>query len=165
LSRHFAMLVSSPQARPAVSAAKRAGLLAGHGHTEAGEEDRLRADLASRVLSGPGLWLGWLGKLERRGLIEELLADGVIDQAATAPHGHQLDRELNAKTTLPCVLAGCLFPGEGYDGILRIAFGLPGLRLKPGTKVPAGPALSRARVLSGEQVRGECSSWTRPAPT
>ncbi len=149
MSRHFAMLVSSPQARPAVSAAKPAG----HDHTQAGEKDRLRADLASRVLSGPGLWLGWLGKPECRGLIEELLADGVIDQAvAAAPHGHQLDRELNAKTTLLCVLAGCLFPGEGYDGILRIAFGLPGLRLKPGTKVPTGPALSKARAVSGEQV-------------
>ena len=28
----------------------------------------------------------------------------------------------------------------------------PGLRLKPGTKVPTGPGLSKARVLSGEQV-------------
>jgi len=149
LSRHFVMLVSSPQARPAVPAAKPAG----HDHTEAGEEDRLRADLASRVLSGPGLWLDWLGDLDRRGLIEELLAGGVIEEAvATAPHGHQLDRELNAKTTLLCVLAGCLFPGEGYDGILRITFGMPGLRLKPGTKAPTGPALSKARVLLGEQV-------------
>ena len=88
-----------------------------------------------------------------RSLIEELLADGMIDQAVAAvPHGHQLDRELNAKTTLLCVLAGYLFPGEDYDGILRIAFGLPGLRLKPGTKVPTGPALSKARALSGEQV-------------
>ena len=55
---------------------------------------------------------------------------------ATAPHGHQLDRALNAKKTLLCVLAGCLFPGEGYDGILRIAFGMPGLDLKPGTRSP-----------------------------
>src|SRR6266851_3684371 len=135
------MLVPSWQARSAVPA-------------EAGEEEsRLRADLASRVLSGPGLWTDWLDDLDRRGLIEELLADGVIDQAvAAAPHGHQLDRALNAKSTVLCVLAGCLFPGEGYDGILRIAFGLPGLGLKPGTKVPAGPGLSKARVLSGEQV-------------
>ena len=95
----------------------------------------------------------WLDDLDRRDLIEELLAGGVIDQAvAAAPHGHQLDRTLNAKSTVLCVLAGCLFPGEGYDGILRIAFGMPGLGLKPGTKVPAGPGLSRARVLSGEQV-------------
>ena len=50
------------------------------------------------------------------------------------------------------MLAGCLFPGEGYDGILRIAFGMPGLDLKPGTKAPTGPALSKATALSGEQV-------------
>jgi hypothetical protein len=117
------------------------------------EEDRLRADLASRVLSGPGLWTDWLEELDRRGLIEDLLAEGVIEEAvATAPHGHQLDRALNAKTTLICVLTGCLFPGGGYDGILRITFGLPGLGLKPGTKVPTGPALSKARALLGEQV-------------
>ena len=140
MSRHFAMLVPSPQARPAIPA-------------EPEEESSLRADLASRVLSGPGLWTDWLEELDRRGLIEELLADGVIDEAvATAPHSHQLDRELNAKTTLLCVLAGCLFPGEGYDGVLRIAFSIPGLRLKPGTKAPTGPALSKARLLSGEQV-------------
>src|SRR5271166_211758 len=131
------MLVSSPQARPVVPA-------------EAEEESSLRGDLASRVLSGPGLWLDWL---DRHGLIGELLAEGVIDEAvATAPHGHQLDRALNAKTTLLCVLTGCLFPGEGYDATLRIAFGLPGLGVKPGTGVPTGPALSKARVLLGEQV-------------
>lgn len=141
MSRHFAMLVSSPQARCAVPADAEEG------------ESRLRAGLASRVLSGPGLWLDWPEDVDRRGLIGELLADGVIEEAvATAPHGHQLDRALNAKTTLLCVLAGCLFPGEGYDGVLRVAFGLPGLDLRPGTKVPTGPALSKARVLLGEQV-------------
>ena len=71
---------------------------------------------------------------------------------ATAPHGHQLDRALNAKTTLLCVLAGCLFPGEGHDGILRITFGMPGLDLKPGTPVPASLALSKAMALLSEQV-------------
>ncbi len=56
MSRHLAMLVPSPQARPAVS-------------VEAEEEQsRLRADLASRVLSGPGLWLDWLEELDRHGL-------------------------------------------------------------------------------------------------
>jgi len=35
---------------------------------------------------------------------------------------------------------------------LRITFGMPGLDLKPGTPVPAGPALSKARALPGEQV-------------
>ncbi len=166
MSRHFAMLVSPSPARSALPsggpAAKDPGHcgrypqlhpVAGCDEPEAGEEDRLRADLASRILSGPGLWTDWLEELDRPGLIEELLADGVIEEAvATAPHGHQLDRELNAKTTVICVLAGCLFPGEGYDAILRITFGLPGLRLKPGTKVPTGPALSKARALSGERV-------------
>src|SRR5216684_1021191 len=134
------MLMSSPQARAAVP-------------VEAEEEPGLRADLASRILSGPGLWLDWLEERDRHGLIEELLAERVIDEAvAAAPHGHQLDRALNAETTLICVLVGCLFPGEGYDANLRTAFGLPGLRLKPGTKVPTGPALSKARVLLGEQV-------------
>ena len=89
--------------------------------------------------SGPGLWLDWLEDLDRRGLIEGLLGEGVIEEAvATAPHGHQLDRALNAKNTLLCVLAGCLFPGEGYDGILRITFGMPGLRLKSGTPTACG---------------------------
>ncbi len=140
MSRHFAMLVPSPQARPAAAAG-------------AEEESSLRADLASRVLSGPGLWLDWLEEPARCGLIQELLGEGVIEEAvATAPHGHQLDRVLNAKTTLLCVLAGCLFPGEGYDGTMRITFGMPGLGLKPGTGVPTGPALSKARALLGEQV-------------
>ncbi len=107
----------------------------------------------ARVLSGPELWTDWLEDLDRPGLLEQLLAGGVIDEAAaTAPDGHQLDRALNAKNTLLCVLAGCLFPGEGYDGVLRIALGMPGLDLKPGTKAPTGPALSKARALSGEQV-------------
>jgi len=133
------MLMPPSQARPAVPAET--------------EESSLRAGLASRVLSGPGLWTDWLEDLDRRGLIEELLAGGVIEEAvATAPHGHQLDRALNAKNTLLCVLAGCLFPGEGYDGILRITLGMPGLDLKPGTPVPTGPALSKGRTRLGEQV-------------
>ena len=166
MSRHFAMLVSSSPARSAIPSGDPAAKdsdhcgrypqlhpVAGCGETEDAEEDRLRADLASRVLSGPGLWTDWLEELDRRGLIGDLLAEGVIEEAvATAPHGHQLDRVLNAKTTLICVLAGCLFPGEGYDTTLRITFGLPGLGLKPGTTVPAGPALSKARALLGEQV-------------
>ena len=146
MSRHFAMLVSSPQARPVVPAEAEA-------EAEEEEESSLRADLASRVLSGPGLWTDWLEDLDRHGLIQDLLGEGVIEEAvATAPHGHQLDRALNAKTTLLCVLAGCLFPGEGYDGTMRITFGLPGLGLRPGTGVPTGPALSKARALLGEQV-------------
>jgi hypothetical protein len=79
------MLVSSSQASPLIPAVEQSG--------DAGEQERLRAGLASRVLSGPGLWTGWLDELDRRGLLEGLLADGVIDEAiASAPHDHQLDR-------------------------------------------------------------------------
>src|SRR2546427_24625 len=127
LSRHFAMLVSPSPARSALPsggpAAKDPGHcgrypqlhpVAGCDEPEAGEEDRLRADLASRILSGPGLWTDWLEELDRPGLIEELLADGVIEEAvATAPHGHQLDRELNAKTTVICVLADAFGGAHG----------------------------------------------------
>jgi hypothetical protein len=61
--------VSSPHARPAVGAG-------------AEEESGLRAGLASRVLSGPELWADWLEDLDRPGLLEQLLAGGVIDGAA-----------------------------------------------------------------------------------
>ena len=145
MSRHCAMLVSSSQARPVIPAAGEDG--------KGSAEDRLRADLARRVVAGPGLWTHWLEDIDRRGLIEELLADGVIEEAAaSAPHDHQLDRALNAKMTVICLIVGCLFPGEGYDGALRVAFSLPGLGIKPGTPVPSGPALSKARALSGEHV-------------
>jgi hypothetical protein len=109
------------------------------------EESRLQAGLTGRILSGPGLWLEWLEEIDRRGLAGELLAEGIIDQAvATAPRGHQLDRALNAKTTLLCVPAGCLFPGEGYDGILPSPSACPALDLKPGTPVPAGRSAGHA---------------------
>jgi hypothetical protein len=105
------------------------------------------------VLSGPGLWLDWLEELRRESLLEELLAGGVIVSALEqAPHGHAYDRTLNGKMTVICVLVACLFPGQGYDSVLAAAFGLPGLNLKPGTQTPAGPALSKARALLGEQV-------------
>ena len=111
------------------------------------------ADLAGRVLSGPGLWLDWLGELQRESLLEELLADGVIARALEeAPHRHAYDRTLTGKMTVTCVLVACLFPGAGYDTVLATAFGLPGLHLKPGTAVPSGPAFSRARTLLGTQV-------------
>ena len=55
---------------------------------------------------------------------------------AGPPHGHAYDRTL----TVVCVLVGCLLPGQGYDGVLAMAFGLPGLHLKPGTTVSAEPA-------------------------
>ena len=113
----------------------------------------LCGDLAERVLSGPGLWLDWRGELDCQSLLEELLAGGVIARAlAEAPHGHAYDRTLTGKMTVICVLVACLFSGAGYDTVLATAFGLPGLRLKPGTQVPCGPAFSKARVLLGEQV-------------
>ena len=61
-------------------------------------------------------------------------------------------RVLTAKMTVICVLAACLFPGAGYDSVLATAFGLPGLRLRPGAKVPSGSAFSQAGKLLGEQV-------------
>ena len=110
-------------------------------------------DLAGRVLSGPGLWLDWLGELRRASLLEELLADDVIARALEdAPHRHSYDRTLTGKMTVICVLVACLFPGSGYDTALATAFGLPGLNLKPGTGVPTGPAFSKARTLLGDQV-------------
>jgi hypothetical protein len=113
---------------------------------------RARA-VPARVLSGPGLWLDWLEELDRASLLEELLAGDVIGRAlAEAPHGHAYDSVLNARMTVISVVVGCLFPGQGYDGVLAAAFALPGLHLKPGTTVPAGPALSKARALLGEQV-------------
>ena len=106
-----------------------------------------RAELAIRMLSGPGLWLEWLAEMDRSSLLEELLADDVIRRASEqAPHGHAYERTLTAKMTVICVLVACLFPGEGYDGVLGTAFGLPGLHLKPGTQASAGSAFSKARA-------------------
>src|SRR5258708_39797738 len=99
------------------------------------------AGWAGRVLSGPGLWLDWLEELQRASLLEDLLAEDVIMRAlAEAPHGHAYDRTLTGRMTVICVLVACMFPGAGYDTALATAFGLPGLNLRPGTDVPAGPA-------------------------
>jgi Insertion element 4 transposase N-terminal len=107
----------------------------------------------TRVASGPGFWTDWLAELDRRGLLEDLLAGDVIARALReAPSGHKYDRVLTAKMTVVCVLVACLFPGTGYDTVLATAFGLPGLRLKPGSGTPTGPALSQARKLLGEQA-------------
>jgi hypothetical protein len=59
---------------------------------------------------------------------------------------------LTAKMTVICVLVACLFPGAGYDTVLMTAFGLPGLRSRPGAQIPSGSAFSQARKLLGEQV-------------
>src|SRR5271169_397332 len=111
------------------------------------------AGIAARVASGPGFWTEWLAELGRPGLLEELLAGGVIARALReAPSGHKYDRVLTAKMTVVCVLVACLFPGGGYDAVLATAFGLPGLRSGPGADIPSGSAFSQARKLLGEQV-------------
>jgi DDE family transposase/transposase IS4-like protein len=140
LSAQFAMVISP------VSAV-RAGQ--GGGDVPAGSAEGLLA----RAAAGPGFWEEWFGELRREGLIAELLADGVIAAAvAKAEHGHKLDRALTAKVTAMCVITGVLFPDQGYDMILARAFAMPGVPVKPGTVTPSGPALSKARVLLGEQV-------------
>jgi len=138
LPAQFAMVIASPSMPSAPS----------------GDGDAVpHAELAARVASGPGLWTDWLEELDRRGLLEELLADGVIARALReAPTGHRYDRVLNAKMTVICVLVACLFPGAGYDTVLATASGLPGLRFRPGTEVPTGAAFSQARKLLGEQA-------------
>ena len=110
------------------------------------------AGLAARVAAGPGLWNDeeWLADLRRESLLESLLADGMITAAASAGHDHKLERALNAEVTALCLAAGALFPVLGYDSVLALVFGLPGVPVRPGTPVPTGPAYSRARERSGE---------------
>jgi hypothetical protein len=106
--------------------------------------------MAARVAAGPGFWTDWLSELSREGLLEALLAEDVIARALReAPGRHRYDSALDAKMTLICVLVACLFPKEGYDQVLARAFGLPGLRFRPG-EVPSGSALSQARERLGE---------------
>jgi hypothetical protein len=110
------------------------------------------AGLTARAAAGPGFWTEWLTELSRQGLLEELLADGVIARALReAPTRHRYHRALDAKMTVICVLVACLFPGDGCDAVLARAFRLPGLRFRPGG-VPAGSAFSQARKLLGEQA-------------
>jgi hypothetical protein len=69
--------------------------------------------MAARAASGPGLWTEWLAGLDRRGPLEDLLADDVISRARReAPPGHKYDRVLTARMTVICVLVACLFPGR-----------------------------------------------------
>jgi len=118
-----------------------------------GEEESGAAEMAARIASGPGFWTDWLAELDRQGLLEELLDEDVIVRALReAPPGHKYDRLLTAKMTVICVLVACLFPGAGYDTVLATAFGLPGLRLRPGAEIPSGSAFSQARKLLGDQV-------------
>jgi len=140
LSAQFAMVISPASVVPS-----------GLGGGQAGSGDA--AGLLARAAAGPGFWEDLLGELRRAGLIAELLADGVITAAvAQAQHGHQLDRALTAEVTAMCVIVGALFPDQGYDLVLARTFAMPGLPVKPGAVTPSGPALSKARVLLGEQV-------------
>ena len=110
------------------------------------------AGLALRVAAGPGLHEGegWLAGLRRESLPESLLAGGAIAAAAAAGHAHRQERALNAGATALCLVTGALFPALGYDGVLALVFGLPGVPARPGTPVPTGPAYSKARARSGE---------------
>ena len=140
MSAQFAMVLSRASTVPA-----------GQGGDEA--LGGAAGGLLSQVVAGPGFWEDLLGELRREGLIAELLADGVIAAAvAKAEHGHKLDRTLTAEVTAMCVITGALFPDQGYDMVLARTFGMPGLPVKPGTVTPSGSALSKARVLLGEQV-------------
>ena len=146
MSRHCAMLVSSSQAGPVIPAAGEDG--------KGSAEDRLRADLARRVVAGPGLWTDWLEDIDRRGLIEELPADGVIEEAAaSAPHDHQLDRALNAKMTVICQWS----PGNFVDISIML---LLVSNCQIGARNPLGLSC-RADVVSGRDCNIARCSRTR----
>ncbi len=118
----------------------------------AGQEAVPDRDLVARAAAGPGLWdEPWLRGSRGDGLIAELLASGTIARAAAGGHRCRLERALTAAMTLLCVITCCLFTGEGYDMVLARAFGMPGARVRPGTPVPTGPALSLARARLGEE--------------
>ena len=143
---HFAMLVPVPSAVPAGQ---------GDGPDPGSEA------LTARVAAGPGLWddEDWLAELRRDGLIGELLASGAIGQAASeGGHAHLLDRALTAEMTMLWLVAGALFPGQGYDMVLARAFAMPGTRVRPGTPVPTGPALLQGRA------RGAGTASYAPGP-
>ena len=108
--------------------------------------------LAARVAAGPGSREDeeWLADLRRESLLEALLADGTVGAAASAEHGHKLERALNAEVTALSLACGALFPVLGYDAVLALVFGLPGVPARPGTPVPTGSAYSKARERSGE---------------
>ena len=108
--------------------------------------------LAARVAAGPGSLEGeeWLADLRRESLLESLMSDGAVAAAASAEHGHKLERALNAEVTALSLACGALFPVLGYDAVLALVFGLPGVPVRPGTPVPTGPAYSKARERSGE---------------
>ena len=120
--------------------------------TSGGDPVLPEAGLAVRVAAGPGPWDGeeWLADLRRESLPESLLAGGAIAAAAAADHGHRQERALNAEVTALCLVTGALFPVLGYDSVLALVFGMPGVPVRPGTPVPTGPAYSKARERHGE---------------
>src|SRR5260370_42620484 len=96
----------------------------GSGDADAG----LGAELAERVLSGPGLWLDWLAEPARASLLGELLAGDAAGRAvAEEPHRHVYERTPTAQMTVVCVLAGWPFPGAGSCRALRARVGRAGL--------------------------------------
>jgi Transposase DDE domain len=119
------------------------------GDDDAGTPEK---SLAARVAAGPGAREGeeWLAGLRREPLLESLMADGTIAAAASAEHAHKQERALNAEMTALSLACGALFPVLGYDSMMSLVFGLPGVPVRPGTLVPTGPAYSKARARSGE---------------
>ena len=103
-----------------------------------------------RGRAGPWEDEDWLAGLRRESIPESLLADGAIASAAAAEHGHRQERALNAEVTALCLVTGALFPVLGYDSVLALVFGMPGVPVRPGTPVPTGPAYSKARERHGE---------------
>ena len=97
---------------------------------------------------------------------ESLLAGGTIAAAAAAEHAHRQERALNAEATALCLVTGALFPVLGYDAVLGLVFGMPGLpgqARHPGADRPGllqGPGPARGGPGPGH-VRGT----TRPGPT
>src|SRR5579864_6678802 len=116
------------------------------------------AGLTARVAAGPGLWEDedWLADLRRENLIGLLLADGTIAAGAAAEHTHKQERALNAGVTALCLVTGALFPLLGYDAVLALVFGMPGLPALPSRRPGPGPGRPRP---------GPCSRPTRPAAT
>jgi len=108
--------------------------------------------LAARVAAGPGSLEGeeWLADLRRESLLESLMSDGAVAAAASAEHGHKLERALNAEVTALSLACGALFPVLGYDAVLAL---VPGPARGPG---PArDPGADRPGVLEGPgKVRG-----------
>ena len=102
------------------------------------------------AVSPPAPGEAWLTDLRRESLAESLLAEGTIAAGAAAEHAHRQERALNAEVTALCLVTGALFPLLGYNAVLALVFGMPGLPARPGTPVPSGPAYSKARARSGE---------------